>query len=185
MSQYSGKCDVADWISGMESKDPDFVKKINLYVCDGDTKTRIPLEKPEDIVPYYPFIVGMGCGERGGKTSMWIGTKSYITEEEENYFKWKKAGLVKYRNKCKRNKVAYDVEEALNNVSIGFGYNTEAYKDELRPLAIAVGEIGGKASYEGMRRIVGVADYYRKQWKEALVQAGWSEEDADKWIETH
>ena len=185
MSQYSGKCDVADWISGMEKRDPDFAKKINLYAGDSDHKAKVPVERPEDIVPYYPFIVGMGCGERDGKTSMWIGSKSYITEEEESYFKWKKAGLVKYRNKCKRNKVAYDVEEALDNVSIGFGNDTEPYREELRPLAVAVGEVGNKASYEGMRRTTGMTNYYRKEWKQALIEAGWNEEDADKWIMEH
>ena len=186
MSKYSGKCDLADWIDGYEDRDPEFYKKIKLYVREKDGEKLVPLNSAKDLIPYYPFIIGYGNGHSDGSMSLCIGSKSYITQEEERYFEWEKDQMVKYYNYCKRKKIAYEVSDAIDYVLYGQDKADVRYREELEPLARAVGQKGKKASCEGMRRVSsGVGSYYRNEWKTALIEAGWTESEADAWILEH
>lgn len=82
MSKYSGKCDLADWIeiSGGFEK---FMQK-NPVIYVGDAESPITFEKESELMPYYPYVVSVGCHS---KESEYIRLMpiSWVDYEEQKY----------------------------------------------------------------------------------------------------
>lgn len=152
----------------------EYLQNSKFYITTPDGKEhRIVINNQKDLCRYYPHLVHMmHCSN--GESVVHLSSISFIDREEEEMISWIKRDLVKYYNKCKRNKIHYDPDEALEKVI--WGKVTE-YE---RILAQRVGEKGEKASIVGLHR--SIHDYYRERWFEEMIRQGYTENEADYWI---
>ena len=181
MSVFSGKCDLYDCeVMIYGENNPEYWKGLRLYV--GNPGKEVPINRPEDLVPYYPFIesivTGRKCEDGTVERNVWIGEKSYITTQNEEMLEIYKKHLLTIYNRCKRKKIPYDVEAAWKEVD---SWNP---REDILELARRVGKDGKKASIQGLHWSTIVA-YDQKQWKRALIEAGYEKEWVDKWIAEH
>ena len=57
MSKYSGKCDLYDYVSMLQTKD---YNKLNIYMRD--FPVRLDIKEQKDVVPFYGFVPYLCCG---------------------------------------------------------------------------------------------------------------------------
>ena len=60
MSRFSNKCDLYDWLASIAKEQWDetpfdVFKRLHTVLFRNDTKERIDIDKPSDLVPYYPY----------------------------------------------------------------------------------------------------------------------------------
>ena len=80
ISKFSGKCDVYDSLV-MIREVKDFSKVI-IYAADNEV---IPLRinSKKDLIPYYPYLTSIMCGDSEGNTIIHLSKKSFVDAEEE------------------------------------------------------------------------------------------------------
>ena len=83
MSKFSGKCDIYDWF-GMIACNPDetpfdcFKRRKAKLLLDYDSDNPVSIDKPSDLVPFYPFVsAAMASSESG---DVIILSRDYISE---------------------------------------------------------------------------------------------------------
>ena len=169
ISGFSGKCDICDHYGDYTD---DELKNIRFYV--GRNPVPLRIDSQHDLAPYYPYLVCI-ASYNGGKGSCKMSEESFIDFEEAERLSWTLRDLKKYRRKCKRNGIPYDVEEAAKAVSL--------FRSELpytKELAKRVGEYGDKADIDGVHD--DIHEYYRNRLFDEMVRLGWKEAVADYWI---
>jgi len=71
MSRYSGKCDIYDWFGMIACEDDEtpfecFKRRNAKMFHDHESKYPVRIEKPSDLVPFYPFLMAeAGFSEKG------------------------------------------------------------------------------------------------------------------------
>ena len=179
MSKFSGKCDFYDDICIFgDSKDFFNNLSLNMWSESGDIQP-VDLKSEKDLVLYYPFVPGFMFGS-DGKHVFGIGRKSFITTENEEMLEIYKKHLLRVYNRCKRKKIEYDPAEAFKEAC----GNWTDRREDIMELARRVGEKGKRASIDGLIWSP-IVDYYRKDWKDAIVAAGFDEDFAEKWVMEH
>ena len=175
MSEFSSKCDLYD-IFG--NADDDFLQKSRFYIRSSDGRSHLlEIKNQKDLAKYYPYIVGCSSYNKEHGAHVEICSRSFIDTEEEDFIIWFRRDLIKYYKKCKRNKIKYEVNEALKEATWCRDGKYNKWEIEL---ATRVGNYGEKASIEGLHRPV--HDYFRKEWYNKLVELGYSENEANIWV---
>lgn len=172
MSGYSGKCDVYDSLV-MIREVKDF-SNVKIYAADNEV---IPLKinSKKDLIPYYPYLTSIMCGDSEGNTIIHLSKKSFVDAEEEEILGWRLDELKKYYRRCKRNKTAYDKSEALKLITY-FVDNPSSYSEEL---VNRVAELGEKATIEGVH--LPSHDHMRKKLYEEMIAAGYPDDVSYRW----
>ena len=180
MSKFSGKCDFADQIEMFGYKDA--VLNGETYI--GKDRERVVFESENDLVLYYPYVPGI-VSMSDGKCDMWLGEKSYITNEERNVLNWYLDDAQRALRSLKRKKTGDVTPEAIFNKAFPDAerYSSAHDVEVKKEIARRVFENGKKATADGLS--VRTYDYYRKEWKKEILNHGFSEEFADEWIKTH
>lgn len=148
MSRYSDKCDFADFLDifGEES-----ISKSEIYI--GDKK--LEATGYRDLVPYLAHTVSLFSGSKEGHIYVQLSERSYVDTQEEETLGWYLRDLLKIYNRCKRNKVPFDVDSAVKEVSFS-DYNM----DVIMELAKRVRDYGNKTTTAGIHTWIG--EQFRK-----------------------
>lgn len=179
MSSYSGKCDFADHLeidashSNLDKVDDIDFSKYNVYIYGKDDRHhKIQVKSYKDAVKYLPYIVGVGTFS-DGMSNIFLSSKDFITEEEEEYLDWKLKDIQKAVRKLKRNHTPVTEE----NIKANLWFSDS---DETSELIRRVIEYGNKADIEDIH--LPSADYYRARWYEEMIRVGYTEHEADRWV---
>lgn len=165
MSNFSGKCDFADEVDifGFNT-----IKNSEVYVSNvGPLK----IESQKDLIPYYPYIVGMSYHDNVKKTGVInLSSRSFNDSEEERHVKFQVNTTLKYAAKCKRNKKPFDIDEALKRIALSIPDITD------REICnrIKDGKIKNIADFDDTCYDIhdSMHDYYRRQLIEAATKEG-------------
>lgn len=171
ISRYSGKCDLYDVL--VDIREVTDFSKIKIYAANN---TIIPLriDSQKDLMPYYPYIIGMHVSDGEGNMIVYLSKKSYVDIEEEGHLTWALNSLKQYWRSQKRRHEQFDTNEALKKIS--FFYNDAEYKKEL---VNRVRELGEKATIEDIH--IPYCDTMRQRLYEDMVAAGWNDDRAYEW----
>jgi len=184
MSVYSGKCDVADhfcMIGPGDHTEEEINKEIartDFYIYHKDKQHRLDIHSYKDLVPYFPYIVAVGCfnGEKGRQTIV-FSSRSWVDHEEEDRLTWMLEDAKKEYRRCKRKKIPFDIDTCLSRMST---FNTDI-TDIKREVVKRVAEKGEKADVEGLH-----LPYYDK-WDRAMLaqemsKVGYSDFEISRWV---
>lgn len=168
MSQYSGKCDLADtW----EIYGEEYMLKSNIYI--GDNIIPLRIDSYKDALPYFPFIEAVSAGDKD-HANIWLHEESYVDQEERDILTSYLNDFKKYWRKCKRKKIEYTVDEAIYAVS----WHTDDYIIQLAELVEKDGDKAQLPWYIHTR----MAEYYRLELYNDMIAAGWDERKAKCWV---
>lgn len=168
MSEYSGKCDVADHFCG---RGDEYIKNSIIYL--GENIIPLRIDNLHDLAPYFPHIIYLGYGS-DDRYVCHITSESYIDIHEKDILGWALRDMLKYYRKCRRNHVEYDEDEALRQAC--WFEPSEADKE----LARRVGMYGNKAKIDGIRTPMG--EHYRNMLLNEMINLGWKENKARYWL---
>lgn len=172
ISIFSGKADFCDSCS-IQGAD-EIIKKYNVYAYDNDI---IPLkiESEKDLVPYYPYIVGMMFSDKENGGSIYLSKESFVDSEEREHLMWRLKDLKRYWRKCKLNKVPFDRKEAEKMLCAWRGY----IQDFEIELIDRVEKDGEKATLDDLH--TPMHDRYRQELYDEMIKNGYSDNIAYRW----
>lgn len=151
MSMFSGKCDFYDHISIREYTDQDIKDKLVVYV--GKNKTPLKATSRKDLVPYYPYLIVVSvCTD--GKHTVTLSKESYVDTEEKEILEYYRKYLLRIYRRCKRKKEPFNIEQAVQQVSLIGSRNIHIIE-----LAKRISENGNKATIDGIH--IESKDWYR------------------------
>ena len=169
MGMFSGKCDFGDWLN---NRDDEYIANSDFYIHCKGRDHKLDIHSRKDAIPYYPYLIGMGGGDKN-KCSCHLSSESFVDQEEREHLEWILRDAIKYYKKCKRKKIPFLVEEACKAV---LWHNRSPVEEEIIHRVAADGE---KATIEGLHD--GFHDYYRKQLYEEMVENGYDKNYAFNW----
>ena len=112
MSVYSGKCDLADHFWMRANTEEDVEKEIartDFYMWSKNgRKHRLDIHTLKDLVPYYPYLIGVACGSKEGRNTVIIASESFVDQEEREFMEWELRDALKEYRRCKRKKIPFD-----------------------------------------------------------------------------
>lgn len=162
MSRYSGKCDLFDVLEIHNYTLEELQDNVKIYV--GNSKEPLHIEKMSDLIPYYPHIIWSAYYNNVERKSvMHITSESYVDREEREHLEFYLKQLIKIYNRCKKNKVEFNVDEAVKEVC-WMDWNKEAITE----LANRVKEKGTKATIEDVH--LTMHELYRKLLVEEMLR---------------
>lgn len=174
MSKFSGKCDVYDVLGDATEE---HLRNSDFYIRTSDEREHhLKINNQKDLAKYYPYLTGCMYGSKGRHVVI-LSSRSFIDSEEAEFIEWTKNDLLKYYRKCKRTKKPYTADEALKAACSFWGGNFDDWEIEL---AKRIEKDGEKVNVKGIHRPM--HDYYREQWFEKMVELGYTEDEADRWI---
>ena len=151
------------------------INNYDVYVGSHDI---VPLKfrEPKDLLPYYPFLVGMMFSSEGtGKII--LGDRSFIDIEEEEWLSHKLEAVMRIYRRCKRKHIPFDKEAAKTSICL-------FARDDLLPheaeIINRVEKYGDKATIDNLHDPV--HDRMRNEWYQLMTDGGWSEDEAYRWI---
>ena len=107
MSQYSGKCDLCDWLEiygGFEN-----AIKRPLHIRVGyDSDEYLHFEKESDLMPYYPYVISFASSCQDGECNIVLMEESWVDHEEKEFAKY---GLKSPMFDYYRKRLADDIEK--------------------------------------------------------------------------
>lgn len=177
MSKYCGKCDLYDSLSIWGLVDngkfaPDAPERIRRWHVSVAGKP-LDIRKPEDLVPYFPFIVASG-GFSKESCTVNLSAESYNDSRSKEHFAIAKDYMLRARRKAERR--GEDVLEAVTATL--FPWDREEGSPEM-VLARRVASEGKKAKYEDL--VPGYLGMYRDELVETMVAHGYTRGQAEEW----
>lgn len=171
----SGKADFED-VCTMHHSAEEILSKYEIYASINDI---IPLkiQTEKDLVAYYPYLVAAMYSSKEDGGTIRLTSKSYIDIEEEEHLTWRLNDLIRYYKKCKRKKIPFDKNEALKKINLFSEDYPRQYEIDL---VNRVAEFGTKATIENIHDPM--HDRMRKEWFDLMVESGWNEDIAYRWI---
>lgn len=174
MSKYCGKCDVYDTFVMIGERDDDYLKRSKFYIRDESGKEhRVHIQNQTDLIPYYPYLVS-SMGSDSESAVCFLSKESFVDTEERTLLQGDLDRVLRYYNKCKRNKIKFDEKEA---------YKCIVFFEDERPYAKEIVERvkrdGKKASINGIH--LNLWEYYRRELYDDMIKAGYNEYQAYKW----
>lgn len=166
----SGKCDLQDFLSDIT----DF-SKIKIHAC-GHELIPLRIDSRKDVIPYYPYLVAIGNGDKDGNRIMHISSESFIDCEEKEWLTNDMNRIKKYYRKCKRNKLPFDDKEAKELI---WGF-LDGFPDYKQEIIDRVKEYGEKATIDGIHDRI--HENMRKQLYDLMIKEGWEEPLAYRWV---
>lgn len=187
MSRYSGRCDFNDHLfMGAENEEDAFEKfkgtklyivrplpkklnldkifKQNINIAETYYK-KVKYNSIKDLIPLYPYIISF-CSidnTNSNNSVVWLSMKPFTDTEEEEILGFYLEDLIKIYNKCKRNKIEFDVDNAVNTVCFQ-GHN----KNVITELANRVKEHGKRAKIDGIH--TDTHEYYRQKLVDEMIK---------------
>lgn len=165
MSVYSGRCDVYDSLVEINRyTDEELKNNVDIYI--GNIGTPLKIESQKDLIPYYAHLIGSACyNNKDKKACVHITSESWVDKEERDVLEFRLKELFRIYNRCKRNKVEFDVDKAVKEITWN-GWNEEANRE----LANRVKEYGKKANVDGIH--LKMHERYRKELVEEMLKHG-------------
>lgn len=155
ISRYSGKYDLCDSLETHDYTLEELQNNVKIYV--GNNPEPLYIKRMEDLMPFYPYLISSACYNNVDKKSViHLSSESFVDREEREILEWKLKHLLRIYNRCKRKKIEFDVEEALNEV-VRDGWNEKAFRE----LANRVKENGKKATVNGIH--LKMHEHYRME----------------------
>ena len=112
MSVYSGKCDLCDhiWIGNKTREDVEKeIARTDFYIyTENGRKHRLDIHTLKDLVPYYPYLIGVACGSKAGRNVVVLSHESFVDQEERDFMSWDLRDALKEYRRCKRKKIPFD-----------------------------------------------------------------------------
>ena len=177
MSIYSGKCDFYDGFvaircDGDEQKIKEKLKKLTLYIRGKDGRDHlVKSDTLKDISKYFPYLESMVITD-GDTIVCYLSSDSFIDREERENREWKASYILQYWRKCKRNKIPF-TEQGCKQ-SLWFS-DSEEVDEMIHRVAV----YGKNAKFDDIH--FPLWEWNRRRWFEAMVELGWSEQEAYDW----
>ena len=168
-----GRSDFED-ICSMHYKPEEILEKYQVY-ADANAIIPLKMESEKDLVAYYPFLVTLMYSNKEEGGCIRLSPECYIDFEERERIQWRYDEVLKYYKKCKRKKEEFDKNHAL--MLICWHEEPESYQIEL---VNRIAELGAKATIDDLHDEM--HDRMRKQWFELMVENGWNENTAYRWV---
>lgn len=164
----SGKSGFEEWVEihGVDW----FLKNCKVYASDNQL-VPLSIKSEADLVVYYTYGISIATGKE-----VHLQSESYIDIEEREMIENKLQLLKRYYRKCKRKKIAFDKEEALKIIKL-FDRETQDYELEL---VNRVADLGDKATGDDIHDPS--HDRMRAEWYRLMVEKGWNEDVAYRWV---
>lgn len=170
ISRYSGKC---DFFSSLEIHGytlEELQNNVKIYV-GYDNPEPLHIEKMEDLIPYYPYIIGSAGYNNAERTAtIHLSSESWVDYEEQDILEWRLKDLLRIYNRCKRKRIEFDVDEAVKEITWN-GWNEAAHRE----LAKRVKEKGRKATVDGIH--LRMHEIYRRELVNEMVKNGLNPKD--------
>lgn len=172
ISIFSGRCDLCDTVLSYGADK--LLEKYKIYA----QYHILPLEvkEPKDLIPYYPYLVAVMYTDPETGGTIYLSEESFIDREEKEHIQWDLDDLLKYWRRCKRKQVPFDEQEALKEIT----WLQSQPREYQLELVRRVQKEGDKATIEGLHD--NLHDYYRKELLLEMVNNGWDEDKAGKWV---
>ena len=173
----SGKSDFEDYVC-MHNTPQEILDNYDIYPQSADGTHVLPLkfEKPEDFIPYYPYLTAMIWHDNETKRGKIIlSRRSFIDAEETDHLESEMRWIKRYYRKCKRKKVEFNKDKVLEKIAF-FGVNSP----EQIEIVNRVAEKGNKATIEDIHDET--HDHMRKKLYDLMVSNGWNEDISYKWV---
>ena len=169
MSTWSGKCDFADHLFIRGGTEEEAFNKFNgtkLYIIQPlpddfscgkalEEKINIPetyykkieYSSIKDLIPFYPYLIALAYVDNtdAHNSVICLSSESFVDREEREYLEWRLQELLRIYNRCKRKKIEFDVEDAVNKIT-WCGWNEEPHRE----LANRVAKNGKRATIDGI-----------------------------------
>lgn len=167
-----GKSDFEDFCE-MHHSPEEILSKYEIYANKHDL-VPLHMRDKKDLVAYYPWLITMMWSnkESGGKVH--LSDEDYITAEEKERLQWEYDNVVRYYKRCKRKKEEFDKNVALELI---VWFEPEPYQIEL---VNRIAEMGEKATIDNLH--TKYHDSRRKEWFDLMVENGWDENMAYRWV---
>lgn len=171
MSKYSGKCDVYDtfW-----DRSDEYINNSKFYIYCNGRDHKLDIHNHFDLMPYYPFLLGSGGFGKDDCTA-YIASDSFVDKEEKEFLEYDLHQVIRIYNRCKRNKEEFNPENVYDELNF---FNED--NKILREIINRVAEKGSKADVDGLHR--NMQEYYRTLLYEDMVDAGYDELKAYRWV---
>lgn len=161
MSMFSGKCDCYDSLVAIHNyTEEDLKNKVEIYISESTEPLHIKSYK--DLIPYYPYLIGSAIFSKE-KSVVHLSLESFVDREERESLNFRLSELIKIYNRCKRKKVDFNIDDAINEVCYG-NWN----RDVIAELAKRVEEKGKKATIDGLH--LKMYELYRKTLVEEMLK---------------
>jgi len=176
VSEFSGKCDVCDCYS---DRTDEYLQNSKFFIYGADGRDhQLIINNQKDLAKYYPYIVSVSGADKN-KAFVHISSQCFIDSEEKEFIMYTYNEILKYYKQCKRKKIPCTIEDIHKKKCI-IGWGREEPDDWELELANRILKDGEKASIEGIHRPM--HEYYRKAWRDYLVEIGYSKQEADLWV---
>ena len=160
MSKYSGKCDMADTIAIHGER------ILNAKIYTKNSNAPLQINDVKDLIPYYPYTIGSAYFDNTEGTSViYLSAESWVDYEERDRLTFYLQHLLRIYNRCKRQKVEFDIDTAVNAVC-WHGWNQEPITE----LANRVKVNGKKATIDGLH--LQMHERYRRELVAEMVKNG-------------
>lgn len=153
----------------------DHIDKLKIYLS-GHNLIPLAIKEPKDLIPYYPYLIGMSTRTKDGDMVVHLSEESYIDREEREHLGWRMDEIKKYYRKCKRKFQEFNKEEALSKVWF-YGENPPDYIVEM---VNRVATDGNKATIDDLHDPM--HEHMRKLHYDLMVEAGWDSDLAYMWV---
>ena len=163
MSKWSGKCDMYDSLIEIRNYTlEELQNNVKIYV--GKNTEPLHIEKMEDLIPYYGYIIGSAY-YTDGNSVIHLSSESWVDIEEKDILEFRLKDLLRIYNSCKRKKIEFDVEDALKKIVWG-NWNKDSYKE----LAERVKLYGKKATIDGIH--LTMSEKHRQDLVDEMIKNG-------------
>lgn len=177
MSQFSGKCDIYDTFGDASDE---FLQNSKFYIYGVDGRDHLlDIKTQKDLAKYYPYLTSGYAYEKNKGAVVRISSQCFIDSEEKDFIMITYKYILRYYNKCKRNKIPYSVDDVCKKQHLIGWLGKDPAEWEVE-LAHRIGESGDKASIEGLHRPM--QEYYRDQWFNYLLDIGYEKDEAYMWV---
>lgn len=164
MSNFSGKCDWRDTLEIHNYTLEELQNNVKIYV--GNNPEPLHIEKMEDMIPYYPYLIGAAYfNNEERKSVVYLSSESFVDREERENLEFRLKRLLTIYNRCKRKKTEFNVDDAVKEI-VWNGWNEEPYRE----LANRVKLHGKKATVDGIH--LTMHEYYRRQLVDEMLKHG-------------
>lgn len=177
MSRFSGKADFCIWCN---EGDYDFANSDIYLGCGLDenynpTGKKLDIKNKYDALPYFPHIVGIGFGSKDGRSVIYLSSRSYVDEREEEHLQWIISDIRRAFKKRKRKKQVISPELLYEDIYV--------WKDEENLYKKLINRFMQNHSNPDISDIhTTMSEYYRNELKDEMIKEGYSEEETIDWI---
>ena len=174
MGRLTGKSDFHD-LCEMHSTPEEIIRDFEIYP---DVNSIVPyhITSEKDLIAFYPYIIAVQTYS-DGKGQVYLSRTNYIDEKENGELMWMLNSVKQYNRKCINKHQEFNDKEAWNLICWNMQEDPQDYEIELIK---RVKEKGIHATTEDIH--IPRYDESRDEWYKMMVDGGWSEDVAYRWV---